>query len=367
MSDAPDRESQTEEATDKKLHDSIERGDTPFSREAVLFASLLGTLLYATFFLRAGAQKLVTALQELIDQAGQFHLGEGRNAAVLIKAALEAAGACLVPAFVLLALCGVIAGAAQNPPQLVSERIAPKWERLSPRAGWARIFGARGATEFGKNLVKLAVIGLAVGLIVKREIGLAEAEIFSDPARLGDRLLTLGRGLFSAVAIAAGALAAGDLVWSRFHWRRDLRMTRQEVKEEQKQLLGDPMVKARLRSVALDRSRKRMMSAVPSATLVIANPTHYAIALRYVREEGGAPKVVAKGMDLIALKIREIAEQHEIPVIEDKALARSMYDRVEVDQMIPPDFYKAIAEIIHFLNSRRRPAATQTAATKGAA
>lgn len=366
MSDAPDRESQTEEATDKKLHDSIERGDTPFSREAVLFASLIGSLLYAAFFLRSGALKLTVALQHLIDHAGQFQLGDGRNASSLLTEAFDAAGLCLAPAFALLAICGVIAAVAQNPPSLVAERIAPKWDRLSPRAGWSRIFGARGATEFGKNLAKLGVVGLAVGLIVKREIGQAEAEIFSDPSRLGDRLLTLGRGLFSAVAIAAGALAAGDLVWSRIHWRRDLRMTRQEVKEEQKQLLGDPMVKARLRSVALDRSRKRMMSAVPSATLVIANPTHYAIALRYVREEGGAPKVVAKGMDLIALKIREIAEQHEIPVIEDRALARSMYDRVEVDQMIPPDFYKAIAEIIHFLNARRRIVAPKTATARGA-
>lgn len=363
MSDAPDKESQTEEATDKKLHDSIERGDTPFSREAVLFASLIGSLLYASFFMRAGAQHMVAALQQLVDQAGQFRLGEGRNATALLAAVGDAAGQCVGPALLLLALCGVIAGAAQNPPQLVAERIAPKWDRLSPRAGWSRIFGARGATEFAKNLVKLGVVGLAVGLIVKREISQAEAEIFSDPSRLGDRLLTLGRGLFSAVAIAAGVLAAGDLVWSRFHWRRDLRMTRQEVKEEQKQLLGDPMVKARLRSVALDRSRKRMMSAVPTATLVVANPTHYAIALRYVREEGGAPKVVAKGMDLIALKIREIAEAHEIPVIEDRALARSMYDRVEVDQMIPPDFYRAIAEIIHFLNARRG----QAAASRGAA
>ena len=147
-------------------------------------------------------------------------------------------------------------------------------------------------------------------------------------------------------------LAAADLVWSRLHWKRDLRMSRQDVKDEQKQMLGDPLVKARLRSVALERSRKRMMSAVPTATLVVANPTHYAIALRYVREEGGAPKVVAKGQDLIALKIREIAEANDIPVIEDKALARSMYDRVEVDMMIPPEFYRAIAEIVHFLNTR---------------
>ena len=133
-------------------------------------------------------------------------------------------------------------------------------------------------------------------------------------------------------------------------------MTRQEVKDEMKQVDGDPLVKARMRSLARDRARKRMIAAVPRATFVVTNPTHYAIALRYVKEEGGAPMVIAKGQDLIALKIREIATQHSIPIIEDKLLARSLYKVVEVDKMIPPEFYKAIAEIVFFLFQRRNGA-----------
>jgi flagellar biosynthetic protein FlhB len=135
-------------------------------------------------------------------------------------------------------------------------------------------------------------------------------------------------------------------------WQRNLRMTRQEIKDELKQSDGDPIVKARMRSLARDRLRKRMIAAVPRATLVVANPTHYAVALRYVREEGGAPLVVAKGKDLIALRIRQVAEEHGIPVIEDRLLARSLYDAVEVDRLIPPEFYKAVAQIIFFLFSR---------------
>jgi len=130
-------------------------------------------------------------------------------------------------------------------------------------------------------------------------------------------------------------------------------MTRQEVKDELKQVDGDPIVKARLRSLARDRQRKRMIAAVPRATLVIANPTHYAVALRYVREEGGAPLVVAKGQDLIALRIREVATEHGIPVIENKTLAQSLYRSVEVDKMIPAEFYKAVAEIVFFLLARQ--------------
>jgi flagellar biosynthetic protein FlhB len=147
-------------------------------------------------------------------------------------------------------------------------------------------------------------------------------------------------------------LVAADIVWTRFRWRSDLRMTRQEVKDELKQSEGDPAVKSRLRSLARDRARRRMIGAVPKATVVIANPTHYAIALKYDRAKGGAPLVVAKGADLIALRIREMATKHSIPIVEDKPLARALYDAVEVDQWIPPEFYRAVAKILHFLYSR---------------
>jgi flagellar biosynthetic protein FlhB len=352
MSDAPDKESQTEEATEKRLHDSIEKGDTPHSREAMLFASLLACLLFCSFFLRANAGRLVVALQQLVDQAAQFDLGAGRNASTLASALVETASEFLLPAFVLAIAAALIAAFGQNPPRLVPERIAPKWDRVSPLAGWSRLTSPRNITEFGKSLAKLGIVGFIAFLILKGEIGDAAATLYSDPAGLADHLLASAIRLLAGIAAAVAALAAADLLWSRLHWKRDLRMSRQEVKDEMKQMQGDPIVKARLRSLALERSRKRMMSAVPTATLVIANPTHYAIALRYVRSEGGAPKVVAKGQDLIALKIREIAEAHDILVIEDKALARSMYDRVDVDMMIPAEFYRVIAELIHFLTSR---------------
>jgi flagellar biosynthetic protein FlhB len=157
----------------------------------------------------------------------------------------------------------------------------------------------------------------------------------------------------TAVAVATIVLVAADLVWTRMFWLRELRMTRQEVKDEMKQVDGDPLVKARMRSLARDRNRRRMMAAVPKATFVVTNPTHYAVALRYVKEEGGAPMVVAKGQDLLALRIREIATKHSVPIIEDKLLARSLYKAVEVNKMIPPEFYKAVAEVVFFLFSRR--------------
>ena len=175
-----------------------------------------------------------------------------------------------------------------------------------------------------------------------------------DPGMLPERIVALCVRTLSAVLIATLAVAAADLAWSKILWRRDNRMSKQEVKEELRQAEGDRMVKARLRSLRLDRSRKRMLSAVPRATMVVANPTHYAVAMRYVRSEGGAPVVVAKGADLVALKIRAIAEAHDIPVIEDKPLARSLYDAVEVERPIPTEFYRAVAEIVHLVQQRKR-------------
>src|SRR5690606_38225934 len=140
--------------------------------------------------------------------------------------------------------------------------------------------------------------------------------MFSDPMMIPSLVLSMAVRLVSAVCVATIVLVAADLVWSRVRWRTDLRMTKQELKDECKQSEGDPLIKARLRSLARDRARRRMMTAVPRASLIIANPTHYAIALRYDRQEGGAPLVVAKGVDLIALKIREVAAKHDIPVVE---------------------------------------------------
>jgi flagellar biosynthetic protein FlhB len=166
-------------------------------------------------------------------------------------------------------------------------------------------------------------------------------------------LLKLAVRLVSAISIATIVLVAADLVWARIQWRRDMRMSRQEVKDEFKQSEGDPAVKARLRSIARDRSRRRMLAAVPRASFVVVNPTHYAVALRYVRGTDAAPFVLAKGADLIALKIRETAEAHGIPVIENKALARSLYDGSQIDQFIPAEFYRTVAEIIHYLHEAK--------------
>ncbi len=215
------------------------------------------------------------------------------------------------------------------------------------------MFGPRGWTEFAKSALKLAAVAASVAMLVaSQRFALIDA-MFVDPAGLPARLISLCVMATTAVMLAVLVIAGADLTWTRIHWRRDQRMSRHEVKEEVKQAEGDRMLKARLRSLRLDRSRRNMLAAVPKATMVIVNPTHYAVAMRYVRSEGGAPVVLAKGVDLIALKIREIAFENDVPVIEDKPLARSLYDAVAVDAVIPAEFYRAVAEIVHLIQSKR--------------
>jgi len=354
MSNTEDKESKTEAPSDKKVRDALEKGNIPFSRETPIFASILGILLVLTFVAPNNTRLLTERLSLFIDRPQDFRLNSGADAAALFHAISLEAGMFLVPIVAILAACSLAASIFQNTPSFVSERIRPQWNRISPVSGWNRIFSRAGLVEFAKSLFKFGTITIVSILLLRSEQLKVFNAMFSDPTLIPELMLSMAMRLVSAIAIATIVLVAADLVWARFKWRNDLKMTPQEVKEEYKQLEGDPMVKARMRSLAQDRARKRMLAAVPKATFVIANPTHYAIALRYERSEASAPVVVAKGKDLIALKIREAAEKHGIPVIEDKPLARSMYDHVEIDRMIPPDFYKAVAQILFYILTRSK-------------
>lgn len=352
MSDDDDKESKTEEASEKKISDAVEKGNVPFSREATLFASLLGIFASLSFFATTKTGTLTERLAHYVDDPSGYPIANGDDALGLMWSAIMIGAEFLLPFVVVLTLAGLVASLFQNAPSLVLDRIQPQWSRISVVKGWTRIFGKQGQVEFGKSLFKFGVIAAVVLALLMSEQASVVNALFTDPLTMPAVMLSLATRLISAVCVATIVLVAADLLWSRFHWRSELRMTKQEVKEEFKQAEGNPMIKARMRALAQERARKRMMSAVPTASFVIANPTHYAIALKYDRTKGGAPQVVAKGLDLIALKIREIAEQNGIPVIEDVQLARAMYKAVEVDQWIPAEFYRPVANILYYIYSK---------------
>ncbi len=354
MSEAPEKESKTEEATEKKVRDSVEKGQIPVSREAPIFASMLALLIIMSFLMSDNVRTLTYTLARMIDDPSGIRLRNGADAISFFTAIGMSAAGLIIPIIIVLMLAGLASSFLQNAPRLVFDRIQPQMSRLSIMKSWERIFGAQGRVEFAKSVFKFIAISLVVSIVLRAEEAAAVNALFSDPAAVPELVLTTAMRLVSAISIATIVLVSLDLVWARFHWRREMRMTKQEIKDEFKQAEGDPILKSRMRSLARDRARNTMLAAVPKATLVIANPTHFAIALKYKQGEDAAPTVLAKGQDLIALKIREIAEKNDVPVVEDKALARSMYDVAQIDRMIPAEFFRPVAEIIYFLHSRKQ-------------
>ncbi|CAN7169411.1 flagellar biosynthesis protein FlhB [Rhizobium rhizogenes] len=342
-----DKDSKTEKPTEKKLRDTVEKGNVPHSREATIFASMLATVIYVTFFLPERVGRMGEVLRDLFEKPDQWQLETGTDALSLFTRIGWEVGNLLLPAIVLFFIFGIGSSMFQNLPTPVLDRIQPKFSRISPVSGWNRLFSTSGLVEFGKSLAKIVVVGIIMFFVLRGQFFHAIDSLASDPQTIFVRLSTIVQRILTIVLLATAVVGIADVAWSRHHWFDQLKMTKQEIKDEYKQSQGDPIVKSRQRSVARDRARRRMIKQVPRATLIIANPTHFAVALRYVREEGDAPVVVAKGQDLIALKIREIAEANGIPIFEDPPLARSMFAQVSVDSVIPSVFYKAVAELIH--------------------
>jgi flagellar biosynthesis protein FlhB len=357
MAEQPDKESKTEEASEKKIRDTIEKGQLPFAKEAPVLASFVAILLFTMFFAQNSIGEMANFLSIFLEKPEDWSLDRGEDVVLLLRIVFVEVGK-IVGVLMLLLVTGAIAASVlQNAPRFVLERIRPQFSRISPRQGWKRIFGVKGFVDFLKQLGKLFFAGVILAVAMRQAQSQLLAGMITHPVAFGSVIADIAQDVIMWIALAMVIVATIDIVWSRFHWLQDLRMTRQEVKDELKQTLGDPLVRMRIRSLQRDRARQRMMSAVPTATLIIANPTHYSIALRYVREQDAAPVVIAKGQDLIALRIREIAEANGIPVFEDVGLARSMYKQVSVDSMIPPQFYQAVAELVRVVYARKPAAA----------
>lgn len=354
MSDE-DKDSKTESPSQKKLSDAAQKGNVPFSKEVTLFASSLAFYCFMLFFVPSSIGKLAESLKDILEKPDQWQIENASDVVSLAVHLSWVVAAFLLPVMVMFTIFGLGSSFAQNMPSFVLERVRPQLSRLSPIKGFERIFSVPGLVEFGKSIFKVAIVGVVMFFVMRSDFLHTLDAMFADPLVVPVMLYASMNKMMVVIVLATAALAAADFFWTRHHWYTQLKMTKQEVKDENKQAMGDPIVKSRQRSLMRNRARQRMMNNVPRATLIIANPTHYAVALRYVREESDAPVVVAKGMDLVALKIREIAEAHQIPVFDDPPLARSMFAQVSVDSVIPPAFYKAVAELIHRVYAARAP------------
>ena len=309
---------------------------------------------FFVFLVDASVARLAAALAILLQDAGSFRVGNEADAMLFAKTAGAEFMAAVSPVVGFIMVAGVGALIMQNAPSPVLKRIAPDFSRISPGQGLRRLFSPGGLLEMGKTLLRFSAFALCSLMLLRSERVEFQNAVYADPLI---SLLLTRKAVLAVLGVFIGVsalLTIVDLPTTRGLWHSNLKMTKQELRDEHKEAEGDPHIKGRRRAMAKSRLRARSLLAVEKATLVIANPTHFAVALRYVREEGGAPKVVAKGQDLIALQIRRIAEENAIPVVEDKALARSLYAKVDVDQMIPIEFYRTVAEILTRLQSKRK-------------
>lgn len=347
MSDAPEKDDRTEEPTQRRLDEAIKRGDVAKSVEINTFFVLGGFTLALMIASGPIARSLALDLRGFLMN---LHLVPG-DAAGLSAAArrglLAGLSALAVPVGLIL-LAGLAGGAVQHRPLWTLQPLAPKFSRLSPLAGAKRVFGPEALVQFAKGLIKIAIVGTVATVVLWGERDRLDGFARLDPAVILPATLALVMKLMGGVLAIYAVVAIGDGVYQRMSWMKRQRMSKRELKDEFKEQEGNPEIKARLRQIRAARLKKRMMAAVPKATVIVTNPTHFAVALQY--ESGmAAPLCVAKGVDALALRIRAVAAEHGVPVVENPPLARTLHATVDIDEEIPVEHYKAVAELIGYV------------------
>lgn len=351
MAEQQDQSQKTEEPTQKRLDDARKKGDAVRSQDVPIWFSMLGIAL-----LIAASQPILgmiaRPLHSLLDHPHAFQLDNG-GAMALVEALIFAIAPAAAIVFGIVALFALSGHLIQNRPAWTIEKMKPKLSKLSPLEGFKRIFGPQGLMNLFKSILKLSAIAAALAYAVWPDISLIERAGAMDIASLASVLQSIAGRLLIATLVVVGIIAAIDYLFQKQQFDKKMKMSRQEIKDEHKQAEGDPHVKAKIRQLRHERSSQRMMAAVPDATVIVTNPTHYSIALRY-DDETPAPVCVAKGVDELALRIREVAEEHDIPLIENPPLARALYARMDVDEVIPREHYEAVAKIISFVMRTKR-------------
>jgi flagellar biosynthetic protein FlhB len=349
-----DSDAKTEEPSSKRLGEARSKGQVVQSREVshlIMIAAMMVVLLMIGPII---SRDLFGILRRFIELPHQMRVDDGNFHAMMVDVVSRLASILALP-MIFLVLASAAPGLLQHGWMWTTHPLKPSFDRVNPLRGMGRLFSMRSVTELVKGLIKIAIVGLVATAILTPIFGILEQYVTADLAQLLPSMLALTVKLLSGVLIVLMALAVGDYFYQRYEMMKSLRMSKQELKDEFKQMEGDPAVKRRLRQIRQTRSRTRMMQAVPTATVVVTNPTHYAVALRY--EPGmNAPVLVAKGVELLALRIIDAARKNFLPVVENPPLARTLYATVEVDDEIPHEHYKAVAEVIGFVMRLRKRA-----------
>lgn len=348
MSEGADQEDKTHDPTEKRLEDARAKGDVPTApemRHAVMFVAMLvvmGGL--GTYTIQLMGNLFV----RLWGGAEDFRL-DPDGAQSFATGIFSAVGSALLPILGAMFGLALLGGVLQGRPMISWSRVKPKWSKLNPASGAKRMFGKQSLVEYAKTVTKLCLVGGVAASIAWPHAAGIDRLVGADLSSLGASANDIVHAMLKPIALLVGALAMFDFIWQRRAYMKKMRMTLQEIKDEYKNSEGDPHIKGKIRSIQMQRAKNRMMSNIPKASVVITNPTHYAIALQYDHGAMAAPIVVAKGVDAIALKIREIAGEHGIPLVENRPLARALYASAEIDHPIPVEHFAAVAEVISYV------------------
>lgn len=348
MAEDRDDSQRTEQPTQKRLQEAEEKGDVVQSPDIAAWLVLAAATGFIAMWGATTAGSLSRLMTGFLAQPHALSLDRETASGLMAGVGLQLLFVMAAPLGLLLAV-GIGAHFIQHKPVASWEKLKPDFSRLSPLKGFKKLFGRAALVNFAKGLVKVAVTASVVGAVLWP----ARDQLLGIITMPVAGLLPLVQGLTMQILIAAlavlGVIALADYGFQYFERLRRLKMTRQEIRDEYKQTEGDPAVKARLKQIRSERARKRMMANVPKAAVIITNPTHYAVALGYEQGKMSAPVVLAKGVDTLALKIREIGEAHNVPIVENPPLARTLYAAVDVDEPIKPEHYTAVAQVIGYV------------------
>jgi flagellar biosynthetic protein FlhB len=354
MADDTDDTEKTEDPSQKRLDEALKHGDVAKSQEVNTWFVTAASALVLLSFSASAAGDLRAMMRNLLANAYQVPFDGAAMTILLHSLGTRVVAAVAIP-FLLLALAAICGNMIQHRLVWSLEVLMPQLSRISPIAGAKRLFSKQALANFIKGLLKLAIIGSVFVALMWPERRRFEDMITLDPEALLPLTLVLALKLFGAVVMILAIIAAADYLFQYRQWFERQKMSLREVKDEFRQSDGDPKIKAKIRQLRAARARKRMMAAVPKATVVITNPTHFAVALKYERGMN-APICVAKGIDSLALKMREVAAANDVAVVENPPLARTLYAVVEIDQEVPAEHYKAVAEVIGYVMKLRKQA-----------
>ena len=349
---AEDSDDKTEDPTQKRLDDALAKGDVAKSQEVNTWFVIAGGTLVLSTFSSSTAIGILTPLRNLIANSWMIRT-DGPGLLSLMQTLGIAVIAAIGVPLLMLMLAAIAGNMIQHRLVWSTESQTPKFSKISPGAGFKRIFGKQAAANFLKGIFKLVALGAVMMAVLWPERERLESLLRIDVASILPATTSLTVHLMGAVVAMLAAVAIADYFFQYRQWYERQKMSLQEMKEEFKQSEGDPHIKGRIRQLRQQRMKKRMMAAVPKASVIITNPTHYSVALAYDRSMQ-APVCVAKGVDVIAFKIREIAKDHDIPIVENVPLARALYATVEIDEEIPVEHYHAVAEIIGYVMGLKR-------------